>query len=235
MSALDRFETFMEQLVERSMARLFRSPIQPAEIARRLERAMESHQTIGVRRVIGPSRYQVLLHPDDAALLRPIRGEVEREMATYLVELAEERHFVMLEAPHITLDDDGTVPRRSIQVLVNVEAPADGRESTQRFAATPLPARRAHLALQHAGARRTIAVSATTVTIGRGMHNDIVLDDDRVSRRHAQLRYHARQFWLSDAGSMNGTYVNGAVITELALSDGDTISLGGLELTFHEA
>jgi pSer/pThr/pTyr-binding forkhead associated (FHA) protein len=34
---------------------------------------------------------------------------------------------------------------------------------------------------------------------------------------------------------MNGTYVNGAVITELALSDGDTISLGGLELTFHEA
>jgi pSer/pThr/pTyr-binding forkhead associated (FHA) protein len=94
---------------------------------------------------------------------------------------------------------------------------------------------RAHLAVQRAGVRQTIALAATTITIGRGLHNDIVLEDDRVSRRHAQLRYHARQFWLSDAGSMNGTYVNGAVITELALSDGDTISLGGLELTFHEA
>jgi hypothetical protein len=232
MSALDRFETFMEQLVERSMARLFRSPIQPAEIARRLERAMESHQTISVRRVIVPSRYQVLLHPDDAVVLRPLRSEVERELATYLTELAEERQFVMLEPPRVALADDDTVPRRSIQVLVNADAPVGERESTQRFTAT---VQRAHLAVQRAGMRQTIALAATTITIGRGLHNDIVLEDDRVSRRHAQLRYHARQFWLSDAGSMNGTYVNGAVITELALSDGDTISLGGLELTFHEA
>ncbi|HEU5087060.1 MAG TPA: FhaA domain-containing protein, partial [Roseiflexaceae bacterium] len=55
MSALSRFESFMENIVEGSVARLFRSPVQPAEIAKRLERAMEANQQISVRRVIVPN------------------------------------------------------------------------------------------------------------------------------------------------------------------------------------
>ena len=50
-----------------------------------------------------------------------------------------------------------------------------------------------------------------------------------------RTRYRARRFWLSDLGSTNGTFINGEQVAEQALRDGDTISLGGLELVFKEA
>ena len=74
----------MEHMVEGSVARLFRSPVQPAEIAKRLERAMEAHQQVSVRRVIVPNVYRAFLHPQDMAAFQPIRAEVEQEMANYL-------------------------------------------------------------------------------------------------------------------------------------------------------
>ncbi len=199
MPALARFESFMENMVEGSVARLFRSPVQPAEIAKRLERAMETQQTISVRRVIVPNVYRAFLNPQDLAALGPIRAEMEREMATYLAELAG--HTQIFQPP----------------------------------AAGPTSQSRARLLLATAGGTHVIPLESTQLTIGRGLNNDVILEDTRVSRHHAQLRYRARRFWLSDLGSTNGTYINGEQVAEQALRDGDTISLGGLELTFKEA
>jgi pSer/pThr/pTyr-binding forkhead associated (FHA) protein len=85
-----------------------------------------------------------------------------------------------------------------------------------------------------AGGPHSMPIESTTVSIGRGLSNDIIVEDSRVSRHHAQLRYRNRQFWLADLGSTNGTFLNGERVSESALKDGDSISLGGLELTFRE-
>jgi predicted ATPase len=79
---------------------------------------------------------------------------------------------------------------------------------------------------------RVILIERAPLIIGRDSANQIILDDARVSRRHAQLSYRLERFWLVDLESTNGTYVNSEQIGAQALSDGDTISLGGLELTF---
>lgn len=239
MSALSRFESFMENMVEGSVARLFRSPVQPAEIAKRLERAMEAHQTISVRRVIVPNIYRAFLNPQDLAAFGPIRAEMEREMSTYLAELAQERGFTMLEHPRVELGSDAAVPRRSIQVLAETASagpPADASGHTQIFqpTAAPAPQVRARLLLAMPTGTHVIPLESTLLTVGRGLNNDIILEDTRVSRHHAQLRYRARRFWVADLGSTNGTYINGEQVEEQALRDGDTISLGGLELTFKE-
>lgn len=241
MSALKRFEQFMEDMVEGSVARLFRSPVQPAEIAKRLERAMESHQTISVRRVIVPNLYRAFLHPQDYTAFQPIKAEVEREMAAYLSELANERNFTLLEHPRVELAEDPDVPRRSIQVVAQTvgagQVTADATQifsATAQIAAQPASQTRALFLLQTAGGPQPIPIESTLLTIGRGLGNDIILEDARVSRHHAQLRYRARRFWLTDLGSTNGTFVNGERINETALRDGDTVSLGGLELTFRE-
>ncbi|EFO79188.1 forkhead-associated protein [Oscillochloris trichoides DG-6] len=238
MSALSRFEQLMEQMVEGSVARLFRSPVQPVEIARRLERAMESQQSISVKRIIVPSFYRAYLNPQDFAAFQPVRTQLEQEMATYLSDLAAERGFTMLEHPRVTLAEEAAVPRRSIQVVAEL-ANAQASSSTQVMSATaaqPTPARRGHamLLLQTSAGAQPIPVETTTATMGRGLGNDIILEDTRVSRHHAQLRYKARRFWITDLNSTNGTFVNAARITETALRDGDLISLGGLELTFRE-
>jgi pSer/pThr/pTyr-binding forkhead associated (FHA) protein len=63
--------------------------------------------------------------------------------------------------------------------------------------------------------------------IGRELDNDIVLDDDRVSRRHAELRWERGRVELADYGSLNGTRINQqAVRGRLPLRDGDLIELG---------
>jgi hypothetical protein len=243
MSALSRFESFMENMVEGSVARLFRSPVQPAEIAKRLERAMEAQQTISVRRVIVPNVYRAFLNPQDFAAFQPIRAEMEREMATYLAELAQERSFTMLEHPHVSLAGDADVPRRGIQVIaetVGAAQPATGGDRTQIFqpqpAAPAAPAQpRARLLLATPGGTHVIPLESTQLTIGRGLNNDVILEDTRVSRHHAQLRYRARRFWIADIGSTNGTFVNDEQVAERSLRDGDVISLGGLELTFKES
>ncbi|WP_129626271.1 FhaA domain-containing protein [Candidatus Oscillochloris fontis] len=239
MSALSRFEQLMEQMVEGSVARLFRSPVQPVEIARRLERAMESQQSISVKRIIVPSFYRAYLNPQDFVAFQPVRTQLEQEMATYLSDLAAERGFTMLEHPRVALAEEAAVPRRSIQVVAEL-ANAQASSSTQVMSATAVqaaPARRGHalLLLQTSAGPQPIPLETTTATVGRGLGNDIILEDTRVSRHHAQLRYKARRFWITDLNTTNGTFVNGARITETALRDGDVVSLGGLELTFRDA
>src|SRR2546421_13011110 len=101
MPALARFESFMENMVEGSVARLFRSPVQPAEIAKRLERAMETQQTISVRRVIVPNVYRAFLSPQDLAAFHPIRAVMELVMATYLADLPHVRGFTRVGHPRV--------------------------------------------------------------------------------------------------------------------------------------
>ena len=238
MSALSRFESFMENMVEGSVARLFRSPVQPAEIAKRLERAMESNQTISVRRVIVPNLYRAFLNAQDFAAFQPMRAAMEQEMANYLSDLAQERGFTMLEHPRVELAADPSVPRHSVQVVAETARAPEGDARSDQTQVIQIPSAaqpRARLLLTSGTGTQAIVLESTLLTIGRGLNNDAILEDSRVSRHHAQIRYRSKRFWVNDLGSTNGTFVNGEPVEERALRDGDVLSLGGLELIFKEA
>lgn len=68
-----------------------------------------------------------------------------------------------------------------------------------------------------------------------GRQGDIVIEDSRCSRRHAQVEMSTDGGAVEDLGSTNGTQVNGARLApgeKRALATGDKVSLGGFELTF---
>jgi SARP family transcriptional regulator, regulator of embCAB operon len=70
--------------------------------------------------------------------------------------------------------------------------------------------------------------------IGRRTDNDIVLDDDDVSRYHAVVIDTGSSFVISDLRSTNGVQVQGRRIRSTAtLTDGDHIRIGGHEFTFE--
>jgi diguanylate cyclase (GGDEF)-like protein len=66
------------------------------------------------------------------------------------------------------------------------------------------------------------------VTVGRDRENDIVLDSDSVSRRHARIEHRDGKFYVSDLDSTNGTYVNDDAepIAEVQLRRGDQVKIG---------
>src|SRR5947208_4876249 len=71
------------------------------------------------------------------------------------------------------------------------------------------------------------------VRMGRANeNNELVLNDEKVSRWHATLRQSGKTYTLTDLRSANHTLINEQKITEQKLSDGDIISIGSYRLTF---
>ncbi|NNN36528.1 FHA domain-containing protein [Streptomyces sp. S3(2020)] len=63
-------------------------------------------------------------------------------------------------------------------------------------------------------------------TLGRDPQGDIVLDDARVSWRHATISWNGRSWAIEDHGSTNGTFVQGQRIHQLELGSGSAVHLG---------
>ena len=82
------------------------------------------------------------------------------------------------------------------------------------------------------GDEKEIRINTSVVTIGRRDTNDIVIDDMRISRTHAQIRCVSDGYMIFDAGSTGGTFVNSTRITQQLLKTGDVISLGGYRFIF---
>ncbi|WP_228984332.1 FHA domain-containing protein [Streptomyces sp. DH12] len=63
-------------------------------------------------------------------------------------------------------------------------------------------------------------------TLGRDPQGDVVIDDARVSWRHATVSWGGRSWVIEDHGSTNGTYVQGQRIHQLEIGPGATVHLG---------
>jgi hypothetical protein len=75
---------------------------------------------------------------------------------------------------------------------------------------------------------------AGSAVIGREPANGVPLDrDTTASRRHAQISAEAGGYRIQDLGSANGTFVNGARVTESLLNPGDEVSIGGTRFRFE--
>jgi hypothetical protein len=77
-------------------------------------------------------------------------------------------------------------------------------------------------------------LNESVVNIGRRLENQLVIDDPRVSRNHAQLRAIKGRFVLFDLNSTGGTFVNGQRTSQTVLYPGDVISLAGVALIFGQ-
>jgi Nif-specific regulatory protein len=69
--------------------------------------------------------------------------------------------------------------------------------------------------------------------MGRGLDCQVVLTDPLSSRVHAIISCEDDIWWLRDADSRNGTYVNEQKVDEAQLADGCAIRIGSVEFSFH--
>jgi pSer/pThr/pTyr-binding forkhead associated (FHA) protein len=82
------------------------------------------------------------------------------------------------------------------------------------------------------GGARRFELTAGTVSLGRGEDNDIVIEDQAISRRHLIFRREADGVTVEDCGSRNGTVFNGAPLKKAALTHGAELQIGECLIRF---
>jgi hypothetical protein len=78
-------------------------------------------------------------------------------------------------------------------------------------------------------------LDSSPLTFGRGPQSDVKLDgDDYVSALHARVEPRRDGVWIEDAGSTNGTFLNGNKLTRARkLTPGDVVKVGETELRYE--
>ena len=302
-------ERLLERLFERPAARLFHTSLQPIQVQRKLERAMDTGRVFSGDHVYVPTHYRVRLNPEDARAFDGYRQTLEDELADALHARARARGYRLLARPSVAIEASTRIAVADMDVVsemvdqngVGVEhelGPARaplGRQGTGVLAAGgvniapvvspgwgpqpamsrasfpagtpargsfsgPLPAEALPAAVPGPTDRVPVSMNPPwmaqtplarievrtqgafvancdfrggTARIGRGRDNDIVLRDERVSRRHGQLSARQGNLVFTDLGSTNGSFVNGTRVSEIVLGSGDVVRLGNSTLTIQ--
>lgn len=132
----------------------------------------------------------------------------------------------------------GVGPTRPLAEGIPGYAPPGAVSATETVALGAPPPSFAWLVIRDGPrAGRLFRVNPSGTTVGRDSRNDIILDDEAISRQHAKLRAEKGegdegQFFIYDLASENGTFVNGEKIVKQALEDGDEVVVGRTTLVF---
>jgi hypothetical protein len=240
-------ERFFERLFERPSARLFRARLQPVQLQRRIERAMEAERLATADRTLVPNRFVIHLNPDDLEGFGDMTASLASELADGALVFARARRYTLVDRPRVTLFADPSVERADIRVTARFADPIAGSHGpaspvepgseagpsvavhgdTMVFTVPRPTAPMARLrVVDRDGVEEVHEFDGSGLTIGRAADNDLVLPDGRVSRHHARIAGRRGTLVYADLGSTNGSRVNGVQVGELVLGAGDRIELG---------
>jgi hypothetical protein len=214
---LQQFEERLERLVEGTLAKPFRSNLQPIEIGRRLTREMDLHRRVGVHGLIAPNTFTVTLAPADVDRFANFIDALSRELADAAREHARIEGYSFVGPVDVQIYEGTRLRAGRFTIAAEV---VEGPEGV------------AFAELVLVGGER-VTVGADPVVIGRLPECAVVLGDPNVSRRHAEVRHVGDAVVVTDLGSTNGTKVNGTPIREQHLASGDEITVGSTTLIFE--
>jgi pSer/pThr/pTyr-binding forkhead associated (FHA) protein len=131
---------------------------------------------------------------------------------------------------HAHRGDDVTVDATAIHRIIG--EPATGRAGRQKASEVRPGSGVLVITRGPDSAGGQFLLADAVVAAGRHPDSAVFLDDVTVSRHHAEIRWLDDEYWIIDAGSLNGTYVNGTPVQSLPLTNGDEIQIGKFRLAF---
>lgn len=244
MKLLDFLERTVERVIQAPVDSIFRQEIQPAEIERRLERAMLDNRRRASGANIMPNAFTVELSPEDFATIEPYRTSLIRRLESWLTEKAEEHSGTLLDRMQVEISESDRARRRRPIINATItdigasvagsrqrpSTPAAQRTQTYRVIRDDGTCSFRLLTGDHAGT--TFAIPQGESTLGRANDADIRIEANDVSRQHLRIERHGRQVQIIDLGSTNGTRVNGEPARKATLRNGDEILVGTQALRF---
>lgn len=226
MGLLDRFEQRVDRAVNGAFAKAFKSELQPVEVAAALQSEMDARAAVVSRaRTVVPNVYTVWVSPVDYERLALYAETLLEEFAVMIRDYAMQQQYTFLGSVTVAMQQSPDRPQGTVEVVS--EARVD-----KEVAASSAPPSGSAPRLE--GTKGTYRLTGSVTRIGRGADTDIRIEDPGVSRHHAEIRIGADVI-LRDLGSTNGTYVNGMLIAEQPLRDGNVITIGSTNLTFRSS
>ena len=153
MSILSNFEDRVASLFEGVAGSLFRSPVEPVQIAKAAEREMLKNKLVGPGRAYMPTLYTVLLSPGDDGNLSSFYPTLSGEFSTYLVGKAQEAGLHISTPPLVRFMIDDTLTTGRFDVFaenVSEAEVAELRNETQAAWGVPLTGSEPVMDLQEA-------------------------------------------------------------------------------------
>jgi hypothetical protein len=237
--SLAHLEARLQALIEGSAARLFpfggsRPDSFGQDLAFRLVSAMQSNlRPRSGGTYWAPNLFDLLVHPSQAQVLSENRDWIEG-LAQELQRLGSQEKINFPSPPVIQVISDPEVGLREIRIQASFTIEHLAQTSSLEGKAEPVeyaPPSGGYLIV---GGSQLYPLKSAVVNIGRSTRNDLVIDDIRVSREHAQLRAIQGRYVIFDLDSTGGTFINGQRAIQGVLFPGDTISLAGVTLIFSQ-
>ncbi len=216
---LRSFEDRLERLVEGVFSRAFKSGLQPVEVGRRLVREMEASRTVDVGgRGLAPNRFVIRVSIDDFQRFAQVQETLLAELTATVRGYASQEGLSFLGRVSIEFQADPTLRVGVFRLHPSYDERISGGDADTWIEGLD-------------GTHHQL--KDRVMTIGRLSTSDIVIDDQNVSRQHAELHPVGDSYELIDLGSTNGCKVNGQRIDRHVLVDGDEITLGPVRLRYR--
>lgn len=233
---LKELEAQLQNLIEVRLLSVFPGQKMDDTVIQKLAAAM--HTNLITREgdsPLAPNVYTIIVNP---AAVKDWQQPSMLETLMGIVKTAgQEAGFSFSTQPEITISTDNSLAPNEVNVMAStrVEPMAETKgllnnHTGENDASNHLP-ENAFLIIEGV---KVFPLTLPVVNIGRRMDNQLVIDDPRVSRTHAQLRAINGRFVLFDLNSTGGTFVNGQRASQTVLYAGDVISLAGVALIFGQ-
>lgn len=237
MLRLDQLEAKIQKLVEDQLAGILPGVKLEDRVIQRLASAVREN-VIQQKddRAIAPNEFTLIVSTDTSPMWKE-QGTIEA-LKKIITTAVRDVGLKFTTQPSIIITTDDSFSAEEIKVVAShkLEPVADTQgmqlsTSTEDVEAGENIPENAFLIIEGV---KVHALNQTVVNIGRRLENQLVIDDPRVSRNHAQLRAIKGRFVLFDLNSTGGTFVNGQRTSQTVLYPGDVISLAGVALIFGQ-
>ncbi len=225
-----RIEAQIQAIIEGGTGLLFQSDKLSDLVTRRLSEAIrENLKRLPDGELAAPNRLILLVSHSEYELFN--QDKWLRELEQGLRSIGQQEGVKFPDKPFLRVETRTQLESADLQVLP--EDTSNFVTETSGFAAGEVGTEKTLPgAFLIVDGTRVFSLQQAAVNIGRRPDNHLVIDDRRVSRTHAQMRFINGEFVIFDLESNGGTFVNGARISRSILQPGDVISLAGVPIVF---
>ncbi len=235
MPTLDNLEARLQSLLEVQLLKFLPGYKVEDSVYQQLANAMHSSLREQGGITFAPNVYVINAHPSTLGRWRSEPALV-KNMAEAIHLVGEEAGFHFLANPTVSTAEDRGMANGLTHITASFSSAsfAETRGMTIDSQTDDLARNIPENAFFVMDGINIIPLNLPVLNIGRRLNNQIIINDKRVSRNHAQLRVTKGRYALFDLNSTGGTFVNGRRINQSILYPGDVISLAGVTLIYGQ-